>query len=120
MRKTPCVPGMLGTHVQENEIRAVAFTAHAPFLRTEAERLLLGHLLSRAAADTAPFPSREPDALCAADDHPGLRHQDALEMRMAVKDDPEHVPHFALVPVGGRPDVRDASAAKAGLPQGLP
>ena len=32
-------------------------------------------------------------------------------MRMAVEDDAEHVPHFALVPVGGGPDVRDASAA---------
>ena len=39
-------------------------------------------------------------------------------MRMTVEDDSEHVPHFALVPVGGGPDVRDAGQRKAVLRQG--
>jgi hypothetical protein len=38
---------VLGAHVEENEIRAVAFTAHTPILRTEAKRLLLSHFFLR-------------------------------------------------------------------------
>jgi hypothetical protein len=36
--------------------------------------------------------------------HPAVRHQDAFEMGMTVETDPEHVPHFALIPIGRRPD----------------
>src|SRR6266404_1038078 len=38
---------VLWPHVEENEIRAVAFAAHAPLLWTEPKRLLLGHFLFR-------------------------------------------------------------------------
>jgi hypothetical protein len=44
--------------------------------------------------------------------HPALRHQQAAEMWMSVKNDSEHVPHFALVPIGSGPDVRDARQRK--------
>ena len=39
-------------------------------------------------------------------------------MRMAIEDDPEHVPHFALVPIGGGPDVRDTRQRKPVFRQG--
>jgi hypothetical protein len=37
---------------------------------------------------------------------------------MAVKDDPEHVPHFALIPIGSWPDVRDTPQRKPVFRQG--
>ena len=107
MRKTPCVPGMLGTEVQENEIRAVPFTAHAPFFRTEAQRLLLGHffLVRQLIGPHLRRASRMLFAQRVTD--PGLRHQNPFKVRVTVKSDAEHVPHFALVPIGCRPDARD-------------
>src|ERR1700722_5613280 len=31
---------------------------------------------------------------------------------MTVENDPEHIPYFAFIPVGGRPDVRDRGQRK--------
>src|SRR5215813_6600409 len=39
-------------------------------------------------------------------------------MRMTVKDDTEHVPYFALVPIGGGPDIRDTRQRKPVLRKG--
>src|SRR4029453_7532635 len=110
--------GMLGTDVEENEIRTVAFTAHAPFLWTEAERLLLGHFflvwqliwphLRRACRML--FAERVA--------RPSLGHQNPFKVRVTVKSDPEHVPHFALVPVGGGPDIGNARQRKLVLRKG--
>src|SRR6185437_17129065 len=36
---------------------------------------------------------------------PGLRHQNAGQVRMILKHDAKHVPYFALIPVGGCPDI---------------
>src|SRR5262249_33295318 len=44
---------------------------------------------------------------------PCRRHQDAPQMRMAVEDDAEHVPHLALVPVGRGPDAGDGVQRRA-------
>src|ERR1700747_1314649 len=35
---------------------------------------------------------------------PLFRQQQTLQVRMALKDDAEHVVHFPLQPIGGRPD----------------
>ena len=36
-------------------------------------------------------------------------------LNISLKRNPEHVPHFALVPIGGRPDRSDAGQREAAL-----
>src|SRR6185369_722952 len=45
-------------------------------------------------------------------------HQQALQMRMPVKNNSEHVPHFALVPIGSGPDAGYSRQDKAVFRQG--
>ena len=96
---------MLGAEIEKHEIRAVAFATHAPFFGTEAQRLLLGHFLFRRQLIRPHLRRASWMVLAQRMSDPALRHQNALQMRMPVKNDSEHVPHFALVPVGRRPDV---------------
>src|SRR5438552_2423269 len=49
---------------------------------------------------------------------PTLWHQQALQMRMPVKNNSEHVPHVALVPIGSGPDARYSGQRKAVFRQG--
>src|SRR5215469_1334956 len=49
---------------------------------------------------------------------PTLWQQQALQMRMPVKNNSEHVPHFALVPIGSGPDARYSRQGKAVFRQG--
>ena len=99
---------VLRSDVEENEIRAVAFPAHAPFLGMEAQRLLLGCLFVRRQLIGPHLRRARRVLLTQRVAHPTLRHQEAFQMRMTVEDDPKHVEHFALIPIGGGPDVRDA------------
>ena len=48
---------------------------------------------------------------------PGRRHDDAPKMRMALKDDAEHVPYFALVPIGRGPHIADRREGQVGFDQ---
>src|SRR5215469_3801765 len=48
---------------------------------------------------------------------PTLWHQQALQMRMPLKNNSEHVPHFALVPIGSGPDARYSRQGKVVLRQ---
>src|SRR3954453_13700023 len=50
--------------------------------------------------------------------NPTLWHQQALQMRMPVKNNSEHVPHFALVPIGSGPDARYSRQGQAVFRQG--
>src|SRR5690242_4448663 len=50
--------------------------------------------------------------------NPTLWQQQALQMRMPVKNNSEHVPHFALVPIGGGPDARYSRQGKVVFRQG--
>uniref|UniRef100_Q7R783 Uncharacterized protein n=1 Tax=Plasmodium yoelii yoelii TaxID=73239 RepID=Q7R783_PLAYO len=49
---------------------------------------------------------------------PGRRHDEAAQVGMPVETDAEHVPDFALVPVGGGADGNDAGERRIGLRQG--
>src|SRR5215469_15570659 len=49
---------------------------------------------------------------------PTLWQQQALQMRMPVKNNSEHVPHFALVPIGSGPDARYSRQGEAVFRQG--
>src|ERR671923_1959955 len=40
---------------------------------------------------------------------PGGGHQNAPEVWMALEDDAEHIPDFALIPIGRGPEINDAA-----------
>ena len=82
----------------------------------KAQRLLLGFLLSRLGHLKRTHLGRARRMILAqrVAVHVGGM-QDPRQMRVAVEDDAEHVPHFALVPVRGRPEVGDRSGAQVGL-----
>src|SRR5262249_15862511 len=97
--------GMLRTDVEKQEIFAIAFSAHAPFLRAEPERLLLGILLFL--KEVVWLDVRRACRMVFAQRValPALRHQDSLKVRVAIEPNAEHVPHFPLIPVGRGPNV---------------
>src|SRR3954471_7314902 len=48
---------------------------------------------------------------------PVLRHQQPPRIRVAVEHDAEQIPHFALEPVGSRPDAADGRHVRVGVVQ---
>ena len=96
--------------------RAVAAALHAPLFGAEAQRLLLGLLLLFGQLKRPHLRGARRMVLAQRMTLSSVvRHQDALQVRMPVEDDAEHVPHFALVPVRRRPEARDAVERRAAL-----
>ncbi len=92
------------TQVEEHKVLTVGAALHAPVFWLEGQRLHLQIFFL--------FGKREGVELCGARriiftqrvPFPGLRHHDARQVRVAIKGHAEHLPGFALVPVGVRED----------------
>ena len=99
--------GMLRAEVEEHEIVGAVARRQSPALGLEAQRRLLlldarfGHL------KRAHLGGPRRMVLAQRVARPGRGQQDSRQVRVSSEDDPEHVPHFALVPVRGRPEVGD-------------
>ena len=99
---------MVRADVEEHEVEVLALAPHAPVLGAEPHRLFhrLLHVGRHAErphlgrAGRVLLPQRVPA--------PPRRHENPLQVRVPVEADAEHVPHLALVPVGGGPDVDGA------------
>ena len=94
--------GMVGTKVQEHELRAVPLSGHAPGFGYELEGVLLGLLALQRERVGVEFRCPGGVILAQGVSRPGGRHQNAFKMRVAGKADAEHVPDFPLIPVGRR------------------
>src|SRR3974390_182099 len=99
--------GVLWADVEKKEVRTGALPAHAPLLRTEAKRLLLGIVLFGAQLIRFHFRRASRVLFAQRVTRPALGHQDSFQAWVAVERDPEHVPHFAFVPISRGPDVSD-------------
>jgi len=104
--------GMVGSEIQEHKLAVVAFALHAPFLGDKAECLLLE--LKFVLIDGVGVHLGGPRRVLLAQrvPSPGGRQQNTTEIGMTIKGHAKHVPGFALVPVGNRPDVGDARAMR--------
>src|SRR5574340_1546202 len=86
---------MLRAHIEKHKIGVIARAAHPPVLGAETQRLLLSPFLLRRQLIGPHLRRASGMVLAQRMAHPTLRHQDALEMRVSVEDDPEHVPRLA-------------------------
>src|SRR5579872_1847479 len=96
---------MLRTHVQEDEIARCARPLHPPFFGSEPKRFLLGFLLVLWKLEGSHFCCASGMILTQWMPHPTLGHQNTGKVRVAVKNDAKHIPHFAFIPVRRRPDI---------------
>lgn len=95
---------VVGAEVEEHVVLVGALALHAPGFRVEACRFLFKLLLGQGQAVGIELGGAGRVVLAQRVAFPGGRHHDAAEVRVAGKVDAEHVPDFALVPVGVRPD----------------
>ncbi len=102
---------VVGAEVQEEEIGRFLVPFHAPLLGPEPERLLLGALLVLVEAVEAHLGRSRGMVLAQRMALPRWGQEDAAQVRMAGEGDAEHVPGFALVPVGVGPEVGDGGNA---------
>ena len=109
--------GMIGSHIQEHEIAVFTVPPHTPIFGHETQGILFDFLKFVGKAKRLHFRSAGIMVLAQRMSLPGRRHDDALEMRMAFKDDAEHIPYFALVPIGRGPNITDSREGKAGFDQ---
>ncbi len=100
---------MVRPEVEEHEIGVRALPLHAPVFRPELQGRLLAVFLVGRQAERLHFGGPGRMLLAQRMALPGRRHENPRQVRMAVERDAEHVPHFALVPVGRRPEVGDRS-----------
>src|SRR5215470_15906735 len=105
--------GMLRTYVQEDEVGAFALSRHSPLFGAELQGCLLGILLIRGQCKGPHLCRTRWMVLAERMANPCARHKDARQMRVAFEDNPEHVPHFTFVPVGGGEDVGNGWKGKA-------
>ena len=91
--------GVLGTEIQEHEVRVCRFPLHAPVFGFELERGLFFLFLFIGQLKRAHLRGACGMVLAQGMPLPGRRHQYPLQMRMAVELYPEHVPYLAFVPV---------------------
>ena len=97
--------GMLRPHIEKDEVFIVVAPLHSPFLGTETQRLLLCLLFFLRQVEGTHFGRPRRMILSQWMASPGLRHQNSGQVRMILEHDAEHVPDFALIPVGRWPDV---------------
>ena len=95
---------MVRAHVEEHELAVGGLAFHAPVFRLELERVFFLVLAFRVQMQWLEFGRARGVILAQRMAFPGRRHHDAAQIRVAVEHDAEHVPDFALVPVGVGPD----------------
>jgi len=108
---------MIGAHIQEHEIAVFAVPAHAPILRHETQSILFDFLLLVGKTEGLRFGRAGIMILAQRMPLPSRRHNYAPKMRMAFKNDAEHIPYFTLVPIGRRPEIADRRERQVGLDQ---
>ena len=97
------------------KVRSFAAPAHAPLLGTESQRFLFGILLFVRELKRPHLGGARGMILAQRMPLPCTRHQNSREVRMPVERDAEHVPRFALVPIGGGTDLGDSWGGQAHL-----
>ncbi|MCY1515733.1 hypothetical protein D9M68_503320 [compost metagenome] len=104
--------------VEEHEVLVVAVAFHAPVFGLEAQRFLFQVLLGGGQGEGIELGGARRVVLAQRVTLPGRRHHDAGQVRVAGEGDAVHVPHFALVPVGVRPDAGGGRQVEVALGQG--
>ncbi len=104
--------------VEEHVVLVGSGTLHAPVFRTETRGFFLKLLLGEVEAERIEFGGARREVLAQRVTFPGWRHHDARQVRVAFEVDAEHVPDFALVPVGVGPDAGDGRHAEVAFGQG--
>src|SRR5215813_7660496 len=104
---------MLRPQIEEHKIRVLASTLKPPVFRAELQRRLFGLFLLFGQTEWLHLGGARRMFLTQGMTMPGRRRQDASQVRMAGEGDSEHIPHFALVPVGRGPDVSDGFERRA-------
>ena len=99
----PVHAGVIGAQIEEHELGVAAGALHAPFLRPEAQRLLLLFLAFLVKAERLHLGGAGGVFLAQGVALPGGGQQDAPQVGVAAEADAEHVPGFPLVPVGVGP-----------------
>src|SRR6266567_1525508 len=99
--------GVLRTHIQENKVRSLVFSRHAPLFRAEPQCFLFDVLLFVRQDKRAHLRSTCRMFLAQRMPRPRPRHENARQMRVLVEDDTKHVPHLTLVPISRGKDVSD-------------
>ena len=105
------------TQVEEHVVLVGAGTLHAPVFRAEARGLFFKLLLGEIEAERVEFRGTGREVLAQRVTFPGRRHHDARQVRVTREVDAEHVPDFALVPAGIRPDAGHGWDAQVALGQ---
>ncbi|KPY29270.1 Uncharacterized protein ALO52_05149 [Pseudomonas syringae pv. primulae] len=103
--------------VEEHVVLVLAGTLHAPGFRIEARCFFFQLLFGQRQAVGIEFGRTRGEVLAQRMAFPGRRHHDAGQVRVAREIDPEHVPHFTLVPVGVWPDTGDGRHAQVAFRQ---
>src|SRR5579884_3823917 len=91
--------GVLRADVQKDKVRTVLATLHAPVFGPEPQGFLLSFFLFVRLTERPDLRAARRMVFAQGMPHPGFRHQDSRQERMAVELDAEHVPHFPLIPV---------------------
>ena len=109
--------GVVGTQVEEHEVRVFGAAGHAPCLRLEAQAFLLGVKQLIGHAEGIHLGGAGRVLLAQGVPLPKGWRKDAVEIRMAFEVDPEHVVGLALVPIGGGPNGGQARQAAVAIGQ---
>src|SRR5262245_18481384 len=98
MRMIPCIAGCAGP-----AFRSMSRVSSAPAAAAGVAAELSGVIRGIAVwpDQWLPFVDGIVFSQCVTDEL--LVHQNALQVRVSSESDPEHVPHFALEPIGDRP-----------------
>ena len=94
---------MVRAHVKEHELGIAGLALHAPVFGLELQGVLFLVLALRVQVQRFELGRAGGVILAQRVALPGRRHENAAQVRVPVEGDPEHVPYFALVPVGVGP-----------------
>ncbi|KPC00018.1 Uncharacterized protein AC506_1613 [Pseudomonas syringae pv. maculicola str. M6] len=103
--------------VEEHIVLVLAGALHAPVFRAKARGFFFQLLFGEGQAVRVELGCAGREVLAQRVTFPGRRHHDAAQVRVAREVDTEHVPDFALVPVGIRPDAGDGRHAQVAFGQ---
>src|SRR5690349_17512767 len=99
---------VLRTDIQEHEIRIFTLRLQSPFFGTELQRCLFAILFFIKQSEWSHFRCTCGMFLAQRITLPRLWHEDSFQVWMSVEANAEHVKHFTFVPIGIRPEFRNA------------